>query len=83
MPIIKSAIKKVRKDKKRTKVNNIYVKAYQTTLKNIRKGGPDVKKLINLFYSQIDKAVKHHVIHKNKALRLKSRASRKLSAKKK
>ena len=83
MPIIKSAIKKVRKDKKRTKVNNAYVKAYQATLKKIRKGGSDVKKLINLFYSQIDKAVKHHVIHKNKALRLKSRVGRKLAAKKK
>lgn len=83
MPIIKSAIKKVRKDKKRTKVNNAYVKAYQATLKKIRKGGSDAKKLISLFYSQIDKAVKHHVIHKNKALRLKSRVSRKLAAKKK
>jgi len=83
MPIIKSAIKKVRKDKKRTKVNNAYVKAYQATLKKIRKGGSDVKKLINLFYSQIDKAAKHNVIHKNKALRLKSRVGRKLAAKKK
>ncbi len=82
MPIIKSAIKKVRKDKKRTKVNSLYIKAYQTTLKKIRKGGPDVKKLISLFYSQIDKAVKHHVIHKNKATRLKSRAGTKISKKK-
>ncbi len=83
MPIIKSAIKKVRKDKKRTKVNTLYVKAYQTTLKKIKKGGADVKKLISLFYSQVDKAVKHHVIHKNKAIRLKSRVSKKLSVKKK
>ena len=83
MPIIKSAIKKVRKDKKRTKVNTLYIKAYQTTLKKIRKGGSDVKKLISLFYSQVDKAVKHKVIHKNKAIRLKSRISKKLSVKKK
>lgn len=82
MPIIKSAIKKVRKDKKRTKVNELYIKAYQTTLKKIRKGGADAKKLVSLFYSQIDKAVKHHVIHKNKATRLKSRASAKISKKK-
>lgn len=82
MPIIKSAIKKVRKDKKRTKVNDRYVKAYQTTLKKIKKGGSDVKKSISLFYSQIDKAVKHHVIHKNKAVRLKSRVSKKVSKKK-
>lgn len=83
MPVIKSAIKKVRKDKKRTRVNNLYIKAYQATMKKIKKGGGDEKKLINLFYSQIDKAVKHHVIHKNKAVRLKSRVSRKLFAKKK
>ncbi|EKE15205.1 MAG: hypothetical protein ACD_12C00114G0011 [uncultured bacterium] len=82
MPIIKSAIKKVRKDKKRTKVNSLYIKAYQVTLKKIRKGGTDAKKLVSLFYSQIDKAVKHHVIHKNKATRLKSRVSSKISKKK-
>lgn len=82
MPIIKSAIKKVRKDKKRTKVNDLYVKSYQTTLKKIKKGGSDAKKLISVFYSQIDKAVKHHVIHKNKAIRLKSRVSKKISKKK-
>ena len=82
MPIIKSAIKKVRKDKKRTKVNSLYIKAYQTTLKKIRKGGASEKKLISLFYSQIDKAVKHNVIHKNKATRLKSRVSKKISKKK-
>jgi len=82
MPIIKSAIKKVRKDKKRTKVNDLYTKAYQTTLKKIKKGGGDAKKLISTFYSQVDKAVKHHVIHKNKAIRLKSRVSKKVSTKK-
>ena len=82
MPIIKSAIKKVRKDKKRTVVNSLYIKAYQNTLKKIKKGGSDVKKSLSLFYSQVDKAVKHHVIHKNKAMRLKSRVSKKLSKKK-
>ena len=83
MPIIKSAIKKVRKDKKRTVVNSLYVRAYQGTLKKIKRGGnSDVKKLISLFYSQIDKAVKHHVIHKNKATRLKSRVSKKILKKK-
>lgn len=82
MPIIKSAIKKVRKDKKRTVVNSFYIKAYLGTLKKIKKGGGDTKKLISLFYSQIDKAVKHKVIHKNKGMRLKSRVSQKLSKKK-
>jgi len=82
MPIIKSAIKKVRKDKKRTTVNSLYVKAYLGTLQKIKRGGSDTKKLISLFYSQIDKAVKHKVIHRNKAIRLKSRVSKKLSGNK-
>lgn len=82
MPIIKSAIKKVRKDKKRTLVNSLYIKAYQQTLKKIKKGEGDVKKLVSLLYSQVDKAVKHKVIHKNKATRIKSRVTLKLSKKK-
>lgn len=82
MPIIKSAIKKVRKDKKRTNINNKYIESYKKTMKKIRLGGTDVKKLVRSLYSQLDKAVKHHVIHKNKAIRLKSRVTKKISKKK-
>jgi small subunit ribosomal protein S20 len=82
MPIIKSAIKKVRKDKKRTNINNKYIESYKKTIKKIRLGGTDVKKLISSLYSQLDKAVKRNVIHKNKAIRLKSRATKKISKKK-
>jgi len=82
MPIIKSAIKKVRKDKKRTNINNKYIESYKKTMKKIKLGGTDVKKLVNSLYSQLDKAVKRHVIHKNKAIRLKSRATKKISRKK-
>lgn len=72
MPIIKSAKKKVRKDKKRTASNLSYVKTYRDTLKKIKKGGKDAKTLIKKYYSQIDKAVKKKIIHKNKGNRLKS-----------
>lgn len=74
MPIIKSAIKKVRKDKKRTVKNLKAVAAYRETLKKIRK--EPTKVLISKFYSQVDRAVKTKVIHKNKASRLKARVAK-------
>ncbi|MBI5127616.1 30S ribosomal protein S20 [Candidatus Roizmanbacteria bacterium] len=81
MPIIKSAKKKVRKDKKRTIENQTYVKAFKETLKEIKKGGKNVKELAKKYYSQIDRAVKKNVIHKNKGNRLKSKIKKFLSAK--
>jgi len=75
MPIIKSAVKKVRKDKKKTVKNQKITRAYQKTLEKIKKTGP-VKKLLSLFYSQVDRAAKAKTIHKNKAKRLKSQAAR-------
>lgn len=80
MPIIKSAVKKVRKDKKRTVRNTKVVASYKNTMKKMKKGG-ESKSLIAKFYSQVDKAVKGKTIHKNKAKRLKSQAA-KLSKKK-
>ena len=74
MPVIKSAQKKVRKDKKRTTRNRTQVKALNKAIK----GGTNIAKL----YSTIDKAAKKKIIHKNKARRLKSRLSRLLGKKK-
>ncbi|MFH0979597.1 MAG: 30S ribosomal protein S20 [Candidatus Roizmanbacteria bacterium] len=73
MPIIKSAKKKMRKDKKKTIKNLIYIKAYKETLIKLKKGGKNTKEIINRFYSQVDKAVKNKIIHKNKGDRLKSK----------
>lgn len=81
MPLIKSAIKKVRKDKTRTKKNIAYIAAYRKAVARLKKGGGDLKKLASLAYSQIDKAVKRHVIHKNKGNRLKSTVSKFLKTK--
>lgn len=75
MPIIKSAIKKIRKDKKRTIQNTTYTVAYKEMIKKIKKGGSDTKKLLQKVYSLVDKAVKRNVIHKNKGNRLKSRVT--------
>lgn len=81
MPLIKSAIKKVRKDKKRTKRNAKYIIAYKNAIKKLKKGGTDFKKKASEVYSQIDKAVKRNIIHKNKGSRLKSTISKFLKKK--
>ena len=69
MPIIKSAIKKLKQDKTRTRANSKTLSTFQSLLRNVKKGkSKDLSKL----YSAIDKAVKKGVIHKKKAARLKS-----------
>lgn len=71
MPIIKSAIKKVRKDKVRTARNRKREGMLKTLLKKARKEKSD--KNLSAIFSALDKAVKVNLIHKNKASRLKSR----------
>lgn len=74
MPIIKSAIKKVRKDKIRTARN----KKRELTLKALIKKARVTKsaKDTQAAFSALDKAAKVNLIHKNKASRLKSRLSK-------
>ncbi len=66
----------MRKDKKKTVANKKYVDAFKTSLKKIKKGGPGISGILKKFYSQVDRAVREKVIHKNKGNRLKSRAAR-------
>ena len=74
MPIIRSAIKKVRKDKTRTIRN----KKRELNLKSLVKKARAEKSAKNLqaAFSALDKAAKVHLIHPNKAARLKSRLSK-------
>ena len=81
MPLIESARKKMRKDKKRTVKNLEYQELYKKTFKAIKKGGTKLPTLISKYYSQIDRAVREKIIHKNKGNRLK-RAAAKLISKK-
>lgn len=74
MPIIKSAIKKMRKDKKRTLRNKTKKVALKKLIKTLRKN-PTPSNLTAV-YSALDKAAKVNLIKKNKAARLKSRLSR-------
>lgn len=77
MPIIKSAIKKVRKDKIRTARN----KKRETVLKSlIRKVRINkTAKDLQVVFSALDKAAKVKLIHPNKSARLKSRLSKLVS----
>ena len=71
MPILKSAIKKLKQDKKRTRVNKVYRENLRRAVKLARK--EKSAKAVKLAYSALDKAAQQKVIHKNKAARLKSR----------
>ena len=77
MPIIKSAIKKVRKDKQRTKKNSKRSNALKVLLKKAR-NTKDVK-ILQAVFSSLDKAAKVKLIHPNKSARLKSRLSKLMS----
>lgn len=79
MPIIKSAIKKMRKDKVRTERNRIRKNALKQLLKTTRKN-PNTQNL-NAVFAALDKAAKVHLIHINKAARLKSRLSKLVASK--
>lgn len=74
MPITKRAIKKLRHDRKRATDSD----KVRTTLRRLIKAArvsPGKKSLTSAFRA-LDKAANKHLIHKNKAARLKSRLSK-------
>lgn len=75
MPIIRSAIKKVRKDKVRTARNKKRALILKALVKKARVS--KTAKNLQAVFSALDKAAKVHLIHPNKAARLKSRLSKK------
>ncbi len=78
MPIIKSAIKKLKQDKVRKTSNKKIEAVYLSMLSKVKKGAlKDMKKV----HSAIDKAAKKGVIHANKAARLKSQVTKLLKSK--
>lgn len=74
MPVIKSAKKKLRQDKKRQKRNTLVKNTLKDLIKKARKKPTleSVKKAVRV----TDKATKHNIIHKNKAARIKSSLSK-------
>lgn len=74
MPVIKSAIKKLKQDKKTEKANDEFRHALKIALSVAKKqkSAKSVKSAVSL----LDKAVKKNIIHQNKANRLKSKISK-------
>ncbi|MDD3773712.1 MAG: 30S ribosomal protein S20 [Patescibacteria group bacterium] len=86
MPQTTSAKKALRTSKRNRSLNLIYKKNIKDTKKKIRQitSGQiksDLKKAVSAYYKAIDKAAKVHIMHKNKAARLKSQAAKILVAK--
>ena len=79
MPVIKSAKKKLRQDKKRAKRNEKVLKSLKELIKKAHKkpSADSIKKAVSL----ADKAAKKHLLHKNKAARIKSSLSKVLGKK--
>lgn len=81
MPIIKSAIKKMKQDVRKTRRNNVYRNRLTTRMKEIEKAIHDKQNdklpaLLTACYSIIDTACKKNLIKKNNASRKKSRLAR-------
>lgn len=72
MPIIANAKKALRQSKTHATRNKVVRANVRTAIKKAEKQ-PEAGVLSQLF-STLDKAVKRHIIHKNKAARLKSHA---------
>lgn len=86
MPIIRAAIKDLRKSQKRRKVNRSEKEKLKTALKDIKKLAAAKKmdeamQRLPVVTSMIDKAVKHHLLHRNNAARKKSALAHLLAAK--
>jgi small subunit ribosomal protein S20 len=80
MPIIKSAKKRVKQAKKAAIRNSKTKRSMKNSLKIFKESlvsqSKSLKKDQSTAQSNIDKATKKHVIHKNKANRLKSRLAK-------
>jgi len=71
MPILKSAIKKLRRDRRAAGANRKIKDRARAAVRAARK--KPTKVLLSKASSALDKAAKKGIIHKNKAARLKSR----------
>lgn len=74
MPILKNAQKALRQDRRRAVTNGRVRSKVKTSLDALKKS-PSAD-LLSVAFSALDRAAKNKIIHKNKAARLKARASR-------
>ena len=80
MPVIKSAKKKLRKDKKRESANKKLKEIFKKTLKQASRNPSEAN--IKKAFKITDKTAKKGIIHKNKAARIKSGLARLTGGKK-
>lgn len=81
MPIIKSAIKKLRQSETHAAKNRLAKREMKEALDTFKK--TPTPKLYSRLSSLLDKASKTNLLHKNKSSRLKSRLSKLLKSPKK
>jgi len=74
MPVIKSAAKAMRRDKRRTAVNRKVKVRMKEAIKAAQKD-PSPKTL-SAAYQAIDRAAKRNIVHPNKAARLKAQIAK-------
>lgn len=83
MPVTRTATRALRKSKNKEKRNRIIKAKIKNTLRKGKKTDSDekteVKKLLSQTYKILDKAAKEHILHANKAARLKSRLTKKIN----
>lgn len=86
MPVIKSAMKRVRTIKSATARNHSKISAMRTSIKNfeaaVQQGAENAEELLNEAYSKIDRTKSKGLIKKNNASGKKARLARLLSEKK-
>jgi small subunit ribosomal protein S20 len=74
MPVIKSAIKKLRQDRKKEVINDQWREKVDAAVKAVKKS--HTAKNLDQAFSAIDKATKKNLMHANKAARMKSQISK-------
>ena len=78
MPLIKSAINEVRKDRKKTPRNRVQKEKMHDSIKSVEKlakdkdGAAKLGEAVKAAYKSIDKAAKKNLLHKKTAARRKS-----------
>jgi small subunit ribosomal protein S20 len=85
MPITKSAKKALRQNKKRYAVNTKRQAALKAAVKKYQKlastDKKEAEKFLSSLYQTIDKSAKNNIISRNRAARMKSRLTKKISTK--
>lgn len=78
MPILQNAKKALRSSKRKAEVNQRTKSRTKTAVSAVK--ALKTPAALSLAFSAIDKAVKSHLVHKNKAARMKSQLSKVVSA---